>query len=65
MKARTFLSLLLLLFVGLKLADIGLVADWSWWLVMAPLWLPIALFVAAAVIGFGIAAYLDSKGRLP
>lgn len=65
MKAKTFLSLLLLLFVGLKLADIGLVADWSWWLVMAPLWVPIALFVAAAVIGFGIAAYLDRKGRLP
>lgn len=65
MKAQTFLSLLLLLFVGLKLADIGIVADWSWWLVMAPLWLPVALFVLAVVIGFVIAAYLDSKGRLP
>lgn len=65
MKASTFLAALLLLFVGLKLADIGIVADWSWWLVMAPLWLPVALFVLAVVIGFGIAAYLDRKGRLP
>jgi len=30
-----FLSLLGLLFIGLKL---GGVIDWSWWLVTAPLW---------------------------
>lgn len=32
-----FLSMLTVLFVGLKLTD---VIAWSWWLVLAPLWVP-------------------------
>ena len=32
-----FLSTLTVLFVGLKLTD---VIAWSWWLVLAPLWVP-------------------------
>jgi hypothetical protein len=35
-----FGSLLLLLFIGLKL---GGVIDWSWWWVLSPLWIPLAL----------------------
>lgn len=38
---------LLLLFIGLKL---GKVIDWSWWWVLSPLWIPIALLI----IVFGI-----------
>lgn len=30
-----FLPLLGLLFIGLKLAEIGVVATWSWWAVLA------------------------------
>ncbi len=30
--------LLQVLFVGLKLGEVGAVASWSWWWVMAPLW---------------------------
>ena len=37
-------TLLLVLFVGLKLAG---VIDWSWWWVMAPLWIPALIAVAA------------------
>ena len=37
-----FLSLLCLLFIGLKL---GGVIAWSWWLVLAPLWIPLALLL--------------------
>jgi hypothetical protein len=48
----TFATLLFLLFLGLKLTHS---IDWSWWLVTAPLWGPIAiifalLFLAALVL---------------
>ncbi len=36
------LSLVFLLFLTLKLAQIGLVATWSWWWVFAPIWIPVA-----------------------
>lgn len=28
-----------LLFLGLKLGEVGVVAGWSWWWVTAPLWI--------------------------
>ena len=31
------------IFLTLKLAEIGMVAKWSWWVVTAPLWFPIAV----------------------
>ena len=34
------LSLLLVLFVGLKLAGI---ISWSWWWVLSPIWMPLLL----------------------
>lgn len=36
----TFPTALLLLFVGLKL---GHVIEWSWWWVLSPLWIPLAI----------------------
>lgn len=45
--ANITLSLLLVLFVGLKL---GHVIDWSWWWVTSPIWLPLAVLVVAVVI---------------
>ena len=36
----SFTSLLAILFIGLKL---GKVIDWSWWWVLAPLWIPFAI----------------------
>lgn len=41
------LTLLGLLFIGLKLG--GIIA-WSWWWVLAPLWIPTALAVVLFVI---------------
>lgn len=35
--ATPFLSLLALLFIYLKLTD---KIDWSWWWVLAPIWIP-------------------------
>ena len=46
-------GLLFLLFLGLKLGEVGVVASWSWWWVTAPLWGPIAaiaVFVIIAVL---------------
>lgn len=40
-------TLIFLVFLTLKLAGIGEVANWSWWWVTSPLWLP-----AVIVIGF-------------
>lgn len=41
-----FLGLLTVLFVGLKLTH---VIAWSWWWVLAPLWLPVAVFIVVIV----------------
>jgi hypothetical protein len=45
-----------LIFVTLKLAEIGAVASWSWWLVLLPFYGPVALvltlmLVALIVVG--------------
>ena len=51
-----FLPALALLFIGLKL---GSVIDWSWWLVLLPLWGPVAMVVGGllsmAMFAFGAA----------
>ena len=48
------LEVLTVAFVIMKLAEIGAVADWSWWAVTAPLWVvyPI-IIVIALIVGFG------------
>lgn len=54
MKMSTFLTILGLMFIGLKLT--GHVA-WSWWWVLAPFWGPwaLALAVLAAAVAFDVA----------
>ena len=42
-----FGGLLTVLFVGLKLTDH---IDWSWWWVLAPLWMPIAIVIGVLLI---------------
>jgi len=41
------MGLVFIVFLSLKLAEVGSVAAWSWWWVLSPLWIP---FVAAAAI---------------
>lgn len=52
--------MLTLLFVALKLT--GYIA-WSWWWVLAPLWVPPALFVVAGVIACVIDAVVAVRQR--
>ena len=46
------LGILGLIFVTLKLAEIGVVATWSWWWVLSPFWIPLAIVLGIfAVVG--------------
>jgi hypothetical protein len=55
----TFLSLLTLLFIGLKLTG---QIDWSWWLILAPMWVPVAL-AFSIILGMAIYVSLNQKGK--
>lgn len=54
-----FAGMLAILFIALKLTG---VVGWSWWWVLSPLWIPLALVLVVVVVIFcvaGIVAYLD------
>jgi hypothetical protein len=53
-------SILFLIFLTLKLAEIGPVKNWSWWLVTAPLWGPMVV-VGVFFIIMGIIALLSNE----
>jgi hypothetical protein len=46
MKSFT-LELLTVLFIALKLTG---VIDWSWWWVLAPIWIPLLIVLVIAII---------------
>ena len=48
-----FFTLLAAAFITLKLAGVTEIATWSWWWVLSPFWLPLAI-----VVGFMLAALL-------
>ena len=55
----SFFGLLAIVFITLKLAQIGPVATWSWWWVLSPIWIPFALcililLVIVAIVGICI-----------
>jgi hypothetical protein len=61
-----WLGLLGVIFVVAKIWSIGPVADWSWWLVLLPFYIGLAIVLAiagAALLGaggvFGVAALID------
>lgn len=43
-------GMIFLVFLTLKLAEIGKVANWSWWWVTSPLWIPIAIVIGILII---------------
>ena len=44
-------DVLLVVFVTLKLAEIGKVATWSWWWVTAPFWIPLVYITLRKYVG--------------
>lgn len=52
-----FLGALTILFIALKLTH---VIDWSWWWVLAPLWIPVA--VVLGIVAIVAIAVLIMKG---
>lgn len=50
------LNLLGLIFVTLKLAGVGVVANWSWCAVLSPFWVPFAIVVVLILflVTFGL-----------
>ncbi len=60
-----FMMLLTLLFIGLKLTDF---IDWSWWLVLLPLYgVPAAILAVVVVIfvGAGIVGFINGRPGKP
>lgn len=47
-----FFGMLAILFIGLKLGEVGIVATWSWWWVLSPLWLPLAVVLGVFALVF-------------
>ena len=43
-------TLLAGVFITLKLLGVSAVATWSWWWVLAPLWMPVVLAVGVLII---------------
>lgn len=56
-----FIGLLTILFIGLKLTDH---IDWSWWWVLAPIWLVPGLLVGFAGAVFAVAWVWDAAEKL-
>ncbi|OXI42135.1 transmembrane Fragile-X-F family protein [Burkholderia aenigmatica] len=49
------LPCIFLILLALKLAGIGVVATWSWWLVTMPLWIGVATLAGLILFGGGLA----------
>lgn len=47
------------LFIGLKLAEVGAVAHWPWVWVLSPFWIPLALVLSILAVIFVGALVLD------
>lgn len=50
-----FLGALTILFIALKLTH---VIDWSWWWVLAPLWIPVAVVLGIIAIAAIVALFV-------
>jgi len=51
-------TVLFLIFLTLKLAEVGQVATWSWWWVTSPLWIPLVAVLGIAAIALILAGII-------
>jgi len=61
-------GMVFIVFLFLKLAEMGVVATWSWWWVTSPLWIPVVIVLGILcvalcfmLVGACIAALLGKK----
>jgi hypothetical protein len=55
-------TILFLIFLTLKLAEVGPVAEWSWWWVFSPIWIPLALVgIIATIVGMAVIVQHKNK----
>ena len=50
-------GVMFLLFLSLKLAELGVVKDWSWWKVTSPLWIALIVYLRWLPVGAILAVY--------
>jgi hypothetical protein len=43
-------TIIFLIFLVMKLAKIGEVANWSWWWVTSPLWIPVVFILLVLIV---------------
>ena len=55
-------GMIFLLLLTFKLAEIGVVKDWSWWAVTSPIWFPVFLLVSILILE-AIVVYIRMKIR--
>lgn len=53
-----------IVFLILKLAEIGQVKDWNWWWVTSPLWGGLAIGLSLLILGFILITIMDGFKKL-
>jgi hypothetical protein len=56
-------TIIFLIFLVLKLTGVGMVATWSWWWVLSPLWIPIVVVLGillCALVFISLAALIGA-----
>lgn len=63
------LGFIFLIFLALKLTEIGQVKNWSWWWVTSPIWIPAALviigFVVYVILKMGFNNFQQKEEEIP
>lgn len=56
-------TIIFLIFLVLKLTGVGMVATWSWWWVLSPIWIPIVVVLGillCALVFISLAALIGT-----
>lgn len=57
-------TILFLIFLVLKLTGVGMVATWSWWWVLSPLWIPIVVVLGILICALAFISLAALIGAL-
>jgi len=57
-------TIIFLIFLVLKLTGVGMVATWSWWWVLSPLWIPIVVVLGILICALAFISLAALIGAL-